>query len=56
MKVKFQFWGFEAMLICLIYLRDKAKLIGPKKYNGILELIQSRLNINLSDTSDGDSK
>jgi hypothetical protein len=56
MKVKYQFWGFEAMLVSLIYLRDKAKLIETKKYNGILELIQSRLNINLSNTSDGEAK
>jgi hypothetical protein len=41
--IKYQVWAFDAILVSLIYLRDKAKLITEKKYFAIIDLISSNL-------------
>ena len=42
-KINYQVWAFDAILICLIYIRDKTEMINPKKYFAIIEAISSTL-------------
>ena len=42
-KIKFQVWAFDAVLVCLIFIRDRTRLLNQKKYTATIEAISSTL-------------
>ena len=43
MYIKFQFWAFDAILICLIFFTDKMGLLTVRKYFATLDALSSTL-------------
>lgn len=42
-EIKYQVWAFDAVLVCLIFIRDRTKLVSQKKYTATIEAISSTL-------------
>jgi hypothetical protein len=41
--IKYQVWAFDAILVFLIFIRDRTKLLSQKKYTATIEAISSAL-------------
>jgi len=42
--MNYQVWAFDAILLILIYLRDKTELLTLKKFSAVIDHISSTLS------------
>ena len=42
-QIKFQVWAFDAIMVCLIFIRDRTKLMSQKIYTLTIQTISSTL-------------